>query len=249
MLPAASGVARELAVDAGGGGEHESPWALIGAVGLVVLHPAGVAVGAVERMRAARPLAAPPLPGVRVEVLNWADVRRVVAPRADRRFLVPSPFPYLPSTAEELLQAYLDVVGVRAADCFSAQVTVGRPMSILGGGAHVRTTQAEKELAADGQLRQRLRGGSLVVVAYRDSPEYAAGRERWAAYQRDVLQARLENGMAIRPPVDRQSALDRGTLGRLVRGAEAVGSFVEGIGGATLFDKIPPYRYCWPPVQ
>ena len=26
----------------------------------------------------------------------------------------------------------------------------------------------------------------VLVVVYRDRPEYAAGRERWSAYQRDV---------------------------------------------------------------
>jgi len=243
------GIARDLAVDAGGGGENESAYALIGAVGLIALHPPGLAAGAVEQMRAARPLAVPPVPGVRVEVLNWREVARAVAPRSDRRFLVPSPFPYLPSTADELLQAYLEVVGVQPADCYSAQVTGGSPSNIIGGGAHVTTTESEKEVAADGQLRQRLRGGSRVVVAYRDSPEYVAGRERWAAYQHDVLLADLSRGMRLRAPVDRQSALDRGGLGRLVRGAEVIGNLVDEGGRRTLFDKVPDYRYCWPPVQ
>ncbi|MFC7503073.1 hypothetical protein, partial [Nocardioides sp. GCM10030258] len=94
------------------------------------------------------------------------------------------------------------------------------------------------------------RGGSRVVVAYRDAPEYVAGRERWASYERDVLQAQLSVGTAVRAPVDRQSALDRGVLGALVRTAEVVGDVVSGYGWvSTDFDKIPHYRYCWPPVQ
>ncbi|HWJ80847.1 MAG TPA: hypothetical protein VNS55_01315 [Nocardioides sp.] len=244
------GVARYTDVDAAasssdGGGTY----VVIGVTGLVVLHPAGPAAGVADRMRAQRPLQVLPAPDVHVAVLNWADVRRVVAPRPDRRFLVPSPFPHLPSTAAELLEAYLGIVGVRPQDCYSAQVTVDQPSDIIGGTAHVTTTSAEAEVAADGEVRKRFRGGSRVVVAYRDSAAYAAGRERWAAYQRDVLQAALEHRVAVREPVDTQSALDRGVLGRLVRGAEAVGSFVDGYSNDEPFRDLPWFRYCWPPVQ
>ncbi|MDQ6526213.1 hypothetical protein RB608_21520 [Nocardioides sp. LHD-245] len=248
------GIARRVGVAAtGGGDEGESPRVLIGVTGVVVLHPADAADGAgavLERMAAARPLQVVPAPDVRVTVLNWLAIRRVVMPRTDRRPVVPSPFPYLPSTPQELLQAHLEIVGVQPRDCYSAQVTQDQVGNIIGGTAHVTTTGAESEPAADGQVRSRFRGGSRVVVAYRDKPEYAAGRARWAAYEREVLQAQLAVDTAVRAPVDRQSALDRGVLGALVRGAEAVGDVVTGYGwDSTDFDQIPHFRYCWPPIQ
>ncbi len=245
------GVARRIAVDATGGGDDgESPRVLIGVTGVVALHPAGLGAGTAERMRAARPLQVVPAPDVRFAVLNWHAIRQVVMPRTDRRPTVPSPFPYLPGTAQELLRAYLEIVGIDPRDCYSAQVTQDRVGNIIGGTAHVTTTGAESEPAADGQVRKRFRGGSRVVVAYRDAPEYAEGRDRWAAYERDVLRSQLWVDTAVRSPVDRQSALDRGALGAVVRGVEVVGDLVTGYGwDSTDFDEIPPYRYCWPPVQ
>ncbi|KRB78327.1 hypothetical protein ASE01_03350 [Nocardioides sp. Root190] len=245
------GIARRVGVDASSGGDESSnPYVLVGVTGVIVLHPAGMAVGAVGRMRAARPLALAPREDVHVAVLNWLEIRKVVMPRTDRRPVVPSPFPYLPSTPQELLQAYLAIVGLRPRDCYSAQVTQDQPGNILGGTAHVTTTSAEKEPAADGEMRKRFRGGSRVVVAYRDAPEYAEGRARWAAYERDVLQAQLWVGTAVRAPLDAQSAFDRGALGALVRTAEVVGDVVSGNGwDSTEFDRIPRHRYCWPPVQ
>lgn len=245
------GIARRVGVDASGGGdESSSPRVLVGITGVLVLHPAGLAVGAVDRMRAARPLQVVAPPDVHVAVLNWLAIRKVVMPRCDRRPLVPSPFPYLPSTPQELLQAYLAIVGVRPRDCFSAQVTQDQPGDIIGGTAHVTTTGAEKEIAADGEMRKRFRGGSRVVLAYRDAPDYAEGRARWAAYEREVLQAQLHVDTAVRAPVDRQSALDRGALGSLLRGVDVVGDLVTGESwDRSDFDKIPHHRYCWPPVQ
>ncbi len=85
-----------------------------------------------------------------------------------------------------------------------------------------------------------------MVLVYRDGPEYVEGRARWSAYERDVLQAALSHGTNTRPAVERPSFLDRGVVGRLYRGAEHVSDFVEGVGGTDPFEKIPPYRYCWP---
>lgn len=248
------GISRRVEVEAGGGGGAEGggepPYVLVGVTGVLALHPAGLGAGAYDRMAAARLLQVVPPADVHVAVLNWLEVRKAVAPRTDRRVPVPSPFPYLPSSAGELLHAYLSIVGVLPRDCYSAQVTQDRPGNIVGGTAHVTTTGAEKEVAADGELRRRFRGGSRVVVVYRDAPAYAEGRQRWEAYEREVLQARLGNGTALRAPVDRESRLERGALGKLLRGAEAVGDFVEGYGERrTIFDDVPHHRYCWPPVQ
>lgn len=248
------GIARQVVVDArSGGDESSSPRVMVGVAGALALHPAGVAggaAGAFARMQAEVPAQVAPAPDVHVAVLNWGAIREAVAPRGDKRPTVPSPFPYLPLTGAELLASYLSIVGVQPADCYSAQVTVDQPTNIIGGTAHVTTTSAEKEPAADGEMRRRFRGGTRVVVVHRDSPAAAEGRRRWAAYERDVLQAQLHVGVAVREPVTAQSALDRGALGRLVRAADIIGDVVTGYGfDSSAFDKIPHHRYCWPPVQ
>jgi len=245
------GIARLPQVDAasgsseGGGGTY----VVIGVAGLVVLHPSGLGGGVAARLQAQRPLQVLPAPDAHIAVLNWGDIRRVVAPRPDQRFVVPSPFPHLPSTGAELLESYLAIVGVRPADCYSAQVTIDQPSDLIGGSAHFVTTSAESEVAADGVQRKRFRGGSRVVVAYRDSPDYAAGRERFAAYQREVLQTALEHRITPRAPVDKQSVLERGALGVLLKTVDTVGTFVEGESYDEPLKDLPYYRYCWPPIQ
>ena len=84
-----------------------------------------------------------------------------------------------------------------------------------------------------------------MVAVYRERPEYVEGRARWAAYERDVLAAALAHGTGVRNPIQGPDFLERGALGRLIRGAETVHDFVEGIGDDP-FEKVPPYRYCWP---
>ena len=42
----------------------------------------------------------------------------------------------------------------------------------------------------------------ILVIAYRDSADYAAGRERWRAYQQEVLHARLDHLTEERKPLD-----------------------------------------------
>jgi hypothetical protein len=158
-----------------------------------------------------------PLDGVAgnfVEVLNWAAVRRAVHPRPQKGPETPSPFAYLPSTPQEVLLAYLEVVGLRPGDCYGAEVTIDE---ISGYGAvtskdgesvsmdDLRLCGYEKSACADGKPRTRLHGGALVVISYRDRPEYAQGRERWRAYQDDVL-------FAPDAPRDRRAPTDRGRL-------------------------------------
>jgi hypothetical protein len=138
--------------------------------------------------------------GTFVEVLNWAAVRRVVHPRPQKGPETPSPFPYLPSTPQEVLLAYLSVVGVRPGDCYGAEVTIDQ----MGAYAPVTSTNDEslstddlrlggyeKSVCVDGKARTRLQCGALIVISHRDRPEYAEGRERWHAYQNGVLFARM----------------------------------------------------------
>ena len=52
----------------------------------------------------------------------------------------------------------------------------------------------------------------------------------------------------MRGPVHGPDFFERGALGRFVGAANAVYEFTEGMGDDP-FDKIPPYRYCWPPAR
>jgi hypothetical protein len=114
-------------------------------------------------------------------VAAWVSPSRSGPPR------VPSPLAHLPSTYEELLTAYLQVVGVRSEDCYGVQVTraateAGLPdLSLASFAKHLRG------------YPDLLHAAELVVVAYRDSADYAEGRERWRAYQQEVLHARLDH--------------------------------------------------------
>jgi hypothetical protein len=189
---------------------------------------------------------------VHTEVLNWLAVARAVRPDTGRPHVVPSPFPYLPSEPQELLRAYLEVVGVRPEDSYSAQVTEDDPRDLntarQKGVFTLTTNRGDEQPCADGELRPRLTGGAHVVLVYRDRAEYAEGRTRWAAYERDVLQAALSHGTHVRRPVDGPDFFERGTLGRFIGAAGAVYDFVEGYGDDP-FSKIPPHRYCWPPAR
>ncbi len=194
------GVARDVVMEAGaelrdlGGGQT-------GAVG--VSRVTGVAAFHTTSSHVPPGLVDVPFDGVAgiyVEVLNWAAVRRVVHPRPQKGPETPSAFPYLPSTPQEVLLAYLEVVGLQPGDCYGAEVTVDE---MSGYGPVTSTTREslnmddlrlggyEESVCADGKSRTRLQCGSLVVVSYRDRPEYAEGRNRWRAYQDDVLFARM----------------------------------------------------------
>ena len=215
--------------------------------GIVVLHPAERS-GAFDRMRDAAPLDLPIEPrGVCVDVLDWETIGRAVHLRIHRPHSVPSPFPYLPSTPQELMRAYLEVVGVKPHDCYGAQATVDRPSALIQGG-FFSTNLGPKQPCADGKPRMRTHACQQIVVAYRDSPEYVAGRERWAAYEREVLQAQLRNGVRLRPTIvtneDDLSDIPTSVL----RAAFRVGQFIDAIEewGS---EKVLPYRYCWPPVD
>ncbi|QXC61034.1 hypothetical protein KSP35_22430 [Aquihabitans sp. G128] len=248
------GIARRLSFTSFSSGSEDSAdtmWARVD--GVLAFHPASVGVGVHDQMAAARPLllAEGPPAGTYVEVLNWEPVRQVVQPQIHKAPIVPSPFPYLPSTPLELLESYLTVVGVRPSDCCSAQATRDRSGSLVGrtdaGGLFsIETNTGPAQPGADGKARRRLAGTDLVVVAYRDRPEHQAGRARWDAYQRDVLQADLRKGTGARRPVEPvpNSDLPRGLRG-VLRVADAISTVTDGF-DATPDD--PPHRYCWPPV-
>ena len=123
--------------------------------------------------------------------------RQAVDPVRQHRAPPPSPFAYLPLTPQELLRAYLEIVGIDPADAYSAQVTHDRPFDLMGRtstSSHVRRTGGGPDLpCADGKPRKRMAGGHHIVVVYRDQLEYLEGRARFDAYAATELQVHLRS--------------------------------------------------------
>jgi hypothetical protein len=215
--------------------------------GVLAVHP-DVGSGAYENLRAQAPL---PLPAERgdvvVDAINWGEIAKAVRPKINHPPPVPSPFSYLPSTPQELMRAYIDVVGLQPQDCYSVQATVDHARALEQGGMFT-TNLGPKQPCADGKDRMRSIGCQFLLFVYRDCDAYRAGRERWSAYESEVLQARLHKGINLR---DRLSSIDgydnipRG-LRAIAKAAEAWDRFYEGTWGE---ETVPTYRYCWPPIQ
>jgi hypothetical protein len=252
------GIARLVTTDVHAG-DDAAPTVRAVVRGVALFHRNQTARGAIEEFQGLRWMILPPgpPPGVHVEVLNWAAVAAVVHRDSHDLAEIPSRFAYLPSTPQELLTAYLEVVGVWPGDCWSAQTTRDQPGNLLqagasgGDGGWDERVRGEPLPCADGVLRRRVQGTTLVVVAYRDRPSYAEGRERWDAYQRDILQAdlRLETG-SWRPV---QDGLHPG-VPKLFKGAAKALDTVEKVASwedrLTLREGVDfkPHRYCWPPT-
>lgn len=232
------------------GGDEDDPIRTL-VQGVVAIHPPGDG-GAFARMRDSAPLGLPAdlaeQAGVHVELLNWSEVARAVHPKLHQPPSVPSPFPYLPATPQELLLSYLEVVGVQPFDCYAAQATVDRARALQQGGLF-STNLGAKQPCADGKPRMRSRGCELIAIVYRDRPDYAAGRERWAAYEREVLQARLGNGLRRRPPLELPEEGFEG-VPKLLRPAARVAAAIDAVTEWEWGRETPPpYRYCWPPID
>ena len=236
---------RWFAID-NSGGEADDGYPLVPTVDGVLVFHAGDATPVVDQIRAEAPVPLGPdvLAGTHTEVLNWREVARAVHHRLQHPPPTPSPFPYLPSTPQELLRAYLEIVGVRSFDCYSAQVTIDQPFPLVGRIAMGTSNIGSAQPCADGKERRRLQGARRVVITYRDRPEYGEGRARWHRYQNEVLLAHLERGMNLRSPVTPDDLPNNPVLragAKLLTLAERVSTFGE-------WDPPPPYRYCWPVV-
>ena len=135
-----------------------------------------------------------PPEGVVVDVRQWDAIAVAVHPVRQHRAPLPSPFPYLPLTPQELLTAYLDVVGVAPADAYSAQVTHHQPFDLMGRTSAtrgVRRTGGGPELpCADGKPRRRMAGGHHIVIAYRNAARLRRGPRAFR---------RLRRGRVARP--------------------------------------------------
>jgi hypothetical protein len=213
--------------------------------GIVALHPPDES-GMFAQLAASAPFVVPhpASAGVHVEVLNWAEVGRAVHPKIHHPPAVPSPFPYLPSTPQELIRMYLEVVGVGPEDSWSVQATFDSPVPLLQGGLFT-TNLGPRQACADGKDRMRTHACEHVVLVYRDRPEHVAGRARWRAYQDEVLQAHLHKGTGVRRPLTGADPIDHAPA--LVRGIVAVADAIDWVETGWSED-VPTFRYCWPPV-
>ena len=244
------GISRTLRFEGRGGDDESMPRRLALVTGVDVLVPGDPATAAALEDAAASPRPwqvpqEPPAPN-RIDVLQWDAIAQAVQPRRQHRVTMPSPFPYLPTTATELLRSHLEIVGIAPADCWSVQVTYDRPFDLMSrtGGGFVRRTGGGPDFpSADGKPRQRLHGGHRIVVTYRDRPAYAAGRERMEAYSRDVLQANIQSMLNLRPPIPKPA----GRLARTIDFAGDVALFFSMEPGVE--DDFFPPRYCWPPPK
>jgi hypothetical protein len=173
--------------------EESKSWTTVVEGILLFSRPSDAIPAAQQAMTAEAPLAlgAPPF---HVEILDWEAAAAWVSPHRYGPERVPSPLPHLPSTWQELIVAYLAVVGVAPQDTYGVQVTRGADRSI----ADLSMASFSKNLRGEQKL---MHVGEHVVIAYRDSPEYEAGRTRWRAYQHEVLLARLDHLTAVRPPI------------------------------------------------
>jgi hypothetical protein len=160
-------------------------------------------VAAQRALAAEAPLDVGP-PAFHVTTLDWEAVAAWVAPKRFYPPRVPSPLPHLPATPQELLRMYLEVVGVRASDSYGAQVTrtTDSGLADLGPAGRSRDFRLPRFPCADGTDRERQSAAEDVVIAYRDRPEYGEGRRRWAAYEDEVLHARLSHRTDVRPPLE-----------------------------------------------
>ena len=248
------GIARHLVVRTYPHGEDGSSDLLSHVTGMHVFRPAGPGADALAHVP--RPIDVPDHgpAGTYVEALNWGAVARAVHPQPHHVCTIPSPFPYLPSTPQELMRMYLEVVGVQPNDCSAASVTedgirtLGGPEWIAGGLIEW-STSGDSQPCADGKDRRRMAGGSLVMLAYRDRPEYEAGRRRWEAYQTQVLQASLQQGTGLRAPVQ-PPPLDGVPSGlrSLVAAAQKVDLFLATDAARNDLGHLVQHRYCTPPV-
>jgi hypothetical protein len=133
-----------------------------------------------------------------LEILDWEAVAAYNAPMrwgSAHPARIPAPLPHLPADFHELLTMYLEVVGLRPEDCYGVQATRSREGTI----GDLSLASFKQNLNAD---RSRCHAAEHLVLTYRDSEAYRAGRERWAAYQRDVLKARLDHLSGVRKPIE-----------------------------------------------
>ena len=233
------GIARDLAIEKRGGGDGRQP-----PPDRRVRQRRASARRAGRRVGAAAagapwPLAEGPPAGVVVDVLQWDAIARAVHPVRQHRARLPSLFPYLPLLPQELLRAYLEIVGVAAptpTPLRSRTTAASTSTAARARSGHVRRTGGGPAMpCADGKARERMAGGHHIVIAYRDRPEYAEGRARFDAYAEQELRAFLRRGLGLRAPVPKPP-------GRLERTVERVADVAEFVTMDPSTDDTPADR-------
>src|SRR3954470_9035038 len=129
-----------------------------------------------------------------LEILDWEAVAAYNAPFRWGSARVPAPLPHLPTDPRELLTGYIEDVGVAPEDCYGVRLA-RRGEGVV---ADLSLASFRQNFNSD---KSRFHATEHVVLAYRDSDALREGRARWAAYQRDVLRARLDHLSSVRPPI------------------------------------------------
>lgn len=145
-----------------------------------------------------------------------------------------------------MIRSYIAIVGLKASDCWSTQVTHGRYFDLMSRTSMnwgVRRTGGGPDLpCADGKPRKRMAGGHHLVFAYQDSVAYQEGRERFDRWMRDELKAELRRTLGIMEPVPKP---DGRLLKTIDRAADVYEFFTMEPSGESVEDHP---RYCWPPT-
>lgn len=243
------GVARILATGKTGGDETGDQSRIsIRASGVSVFAGSTVDQPLLDQARAGAPhgLAHGVPNGTVIDVLHWEQVARAVHPVRQRRAPLPSPFPYLPLTPQEMIRSYLEIVGLNPADCWSTQVTHGRYFDLMGRTSMkwgVGRTGGGPDLpCADGKARKRMAGGHHIVIAYQDSERYQAGRDRFELWMRNELQAELRRTLGIMEPVPKPD-------GKIMKTFDRAASVYEFFTMEPTMENVKDNpRYCWPPT-
>ena len=231
------GIARHCTIDPYGSSDTQQYlWARVDGVHVFV---PGRPVAPTTQLEVAPPA------GICVELLNWDAIAAVVHPVRQQRPHLPSRFPYLPLTAQELLRAYLGIVGVAPQDSYGVQVTYDRRLDLMGRSStssHVRKTTGGDELpCADGKPRVRMHGGAQLVsptATARPTPRAArAGPPTRRRSCRPSCRAAPSRAARCTPRVGSPRAPSTEWL--TWRGLRSRRSHDPG---------PPPPRYCWPPA-
>ena len=152
------GIARHVTIDPRGGDSEASDSRMTARVrGVHAFHPRSVGGNVAHDMGAAAPLDLPagPPAGVHVELVNWDVIAQAVHPVRQQRPWLPSPFPYLPLTPQELLRAYLAIVGIAPQDSYGVQVTYGRPLNLLARTSTLPERPADHRRRRDAVRRRQ----------------------------------------------------------------------------------------------
>lgn len=128
-------------------------------------------------------------PNVRVDLFRWTPISLAVQPIWTQPAQAMTAYPHLPQSPEELLQAFIAIVGLMPEHTFGVSVSVIEQQSaFLNAGA----AQADRGQTA-----------SLIAAVYLDTPAYAEGRSRFQRYRAEQLKVPLD--------------VPRGSVGKLER--------------------------------